>query len=170
MQDAEKWARQTEVELDKNTYSNTTLAEKTTFKDLIKRYILEVTPTMPSSKKDTIRLQAIARKPISQTNMLALTPLQIAAYKDERLKEVSSGTVIRELCYFSSIINHARREWGININNLVSLVRKPPQPKGKTYSILASKFIFNGTDNEIILERHLKAQKKSTPAGGTMPV
>ncbi len=32
LQDAEKWARQTEVELDKNTYSNTTLAEKTTFK------------------------------------------------------------------------------------------------------------------------------------------
>lgn len=27
--------------------------------------------------------------------------------------------------------------------------------------VLASKFIFNGTDNEIILERHLKAQKKS---------
>lgn len=34
LQDAEKWARQTEVELDKNSYSNTTLAEKTIFKDL----------------------------------------------------------------------------------------------------------------------------------------
>jgi integrase len=132
LQDAEKWARQTEVELDKNAYSNTSLAEKTTFKDLIKRYILEVTPTMRSSKEDTIRLKAIARKPISQMNMLALTPLKIAAYRDERLKEISSGTVIRELCYFSSIINHARREWGINSSNPVNLVRKPPQPKGRS--------------------------------------
>lgn len=131
-QDAEKWARQTEIELDKNTYCNTSLAEKTTFKELIERYIQEVTPTMRSSKEDMIRLKAIARKPISQTNMLALTPLKIATYRDERLKEVSSGTVIRELCYFSSIINHGRREWGINIQNPVSLVRKPAQPKGRS--------------------------------------
>ena len=38
LQDAEKWARQTEVELDKNTYCNTTLAEKTTFKRSSMRY------------------------------------------------------------------------------------------------------------------------------------
>lgn len=152
LQDAEKWARQTEVELDKNTYSNTTLAEKTTFKDLIERYIREVTPTMRSSKEDTIRLKAIARKPISQTNMLALTPLKIAAYRDERLKEVSSGTVIRELCYFSSIINHARREWGINISNPVSLVRKPTQPKGRSR-------LLSEAEKRRILETFSKAPK-----------
>ena len=118
LQDAEKWARQTEVELDKNTYCNTTLAEKTTFKELIERYIGEVTPTMRSASEDSIRLRAISRRPISQTNMLALTTSKIAAYRDERLKEVSPGTVIRELCYFSSIINHARREWGITSRTL----------------------------------------------------
>lgn len=132
LQDAEKWARQTEVELDKNSYCNTTLAEKTTFKELIERYIREITPTMRSCKDDTIRLKAILRNPIGHTNMLALTPQKIATYRDERLKEVSAGTVIRELCYFSSIINHARREWGINIQNPVSLVRKPAQPKGRS--------------------------------------
>ena len=131
LQDAEKWARSVEVDLDKNSYSNTNLAEKTTFKELIERYMHEVTPSMRSEGEDLIRLKAMARRPICQTNMLALTPSKIADYRDERLKQVSSGTVIRELSYFSSIINHARREWGINISNPVLLVRKPPSPKGR---------------------------------------
>jgi integrase len=132
LQDAEKWARSIEVDLDKNIYNNTNLAEKTTLKDLIERYTREVTPSMRGASEDLIRLKAIARRPISQTNMLVVTPSKIAEYRDERLKQVSSGTVIRELCYFSSIINHARREWGINIINPVTLVRKPPSPKGRT--------------------------------------
>jgi integrase len=132
LQDAEKWARSVEVDLDKNSYSNTNLAEKTTFKELIERYMREVSPNMRREYEDLIRLSAIARRPISQLNMLALTPSKIAAYRDERLKQVSSGTVIRELSYLSSIINHARREWGINIANPVNLVKKPPTPKGRT--------------------------------------
>lgn len=132
LQDAEKWARSVEVELDKNTYTNTNLAEKTTFKELIERYMREVTPSMRNKCEDLIRLNAIARKPIGQFNMLALTPSRIAEYRDVRLKQVSSGTVIRELSYLSSIINHARREWGINITNPVNLVRKPQSPKGRT--------------------------------------
>ena len=132
LQDAEKWSRSIEVDLDKNTYSNTNLAEKTTFKELIQRYMREVTPSMRSVNEDLIRLNAIARRPIGQLNMLALTPSKIAEYRDERLKQVSAGTMIRELGYFSSIINHARREWGINITNPVNLVRKPSSPKGRT--------------------------------------
>ena len=132
MQDAEKWARSIEVDLDKNTYTNTNLAEKTTFKEIIERYMREVTPSMRSEELDLIKLSALSRKPISQLNMLALTPSKVAEYRDERLKKVSAGTVIRDLCYFSSIINHARREWGINISNPVALVKKPASPKGRS--------------------------------------
>jgi len=45
----------------------------------------------------------------------------VAEFRDQRLKLVSGGTVIRELAYISSIINHARREWSINIDNPVRL-------------------------------------------------
>jgi integrase len=130
-QDAEKWARQVETEIDKGFYSNQVLADKVLFKELIERYIHEVTPTTRSVREDSFRLKAIARHPIARLKMTALTPIKIAEYRDERLKLVSSGTVIRELSYFSSIINHARREWGININNPIPLVRKPNSPKGR---------------------------------------
>jgi integrase len=130
-EDAERWARSVEVEWDRGTYANTHQAQKTTFGELIERYLREVTPTMRGAKADTIRLKAILRKPIAKVNTVALNSARIAKYRDERLQEVGTGTVIRELAYFSSIINHARREWGINIANPVLLVRKPPSPQGR---------------------------------------
>ena len=42
-QDAERWARQIESEIDRGTYTNTALAERTLFRDIIERYIQEVT-------------------------------------------------------------------------------------------------------------------------------
>ena len=91
----------------------------------------EVLPSMKGAPEDSIRLRAICRRPICKNSIAALTPAKIAAYRDLRLTEVAPGTVVRELAYLSSIINHGRREWGINANNPVALVRKPTQPKGR---------------------------------------
>ena len=82
-------------------------------------------------KEDGFRLNALARHWIGDLTMSALTPSKVAIYRDERLKLVSNGAVIRELSYFSSIINHARREWGINMTNPIPYVKKPPTPQGR---------------------------------------
>jgi integrase len=130
--DAEKWAKQVEVELDKGSFVNHALAERTTFKEVIERYIIEVLPTMRGGNADLIRLKALARRSIAKLNMVALTPQRLAQFRDERLKEIAPATVIRELAYVSSIINYARREWGINVNNPVALVAKPKNPQGRS--------------------------------------
>jgi integrase len=106
-------------------------AQRTTLGDLIERYLVEVTPTLKGVKEDTIRLRALMRHSMCSYALVALTPTSIAKYRDERLQKVSSGTVIRELAYISAVINHARREWSINIENPVSRVRKPSAPVGR---------------------------------------
>lgn len=130
--DAIKWATKIEAEMDRGSYINTSLAERTTFSELILRYLQEVTPKTKSAKEDGFRLRALARKPIAKYSMIALTPSRIAEYRDVRLREVTAGTVIRELAYFSCVINHARREWGINIDNPIPLIRKPETPPSRT--------------------------------------
>ena len=130
-EDAQRWARQIEAEIDKGSYTNIALAERTLFKDVIERYVQEVTLKTRSMKEDTYRLRALARHPIANLRMTALTPIKVAEYRDERLMLVSNGAVIRELSYFSSIINHARREWGINMVNPIPLVKKPTSPQGR---------------------------------------
>jgi integrase len=130
-EDAERWARSVEVEWDRGTYTNIHQAQKTTFGELIERYLREVTPLMRGAGADTIRLKAIMRRPIAKENMATLTSSKIAKYRDQRLQEIKPSTVVRELAYFSSIINHARREWGLNTPNPVLGVRKPAQPQGR---------------------------------------
>jgi integrase len=129
--DAERWAKQVEVDMQKGSYTNLVLAERTTLSELIDRYIEEVIPTMRGALEDRFRLKALQRRTLSKLSMTALTPAKIAEYRDQRLTQVSSGTVIRELAYISSIINQARREWGINIDNPIRLVRKPQSPQGR---------------------------------------
>ena len=66
--DAERWAKQVEVEIQKGSYNNLVLAERTTFAEIIERYIGEVLPTMRGGKADYIRLKALARRPIAKPN------------------------------------------------------------------------------------------------------
>ena len=145
-QDAERWARQVEADIDKGSYINVALAERTPFKDIIERFIQEVTLQTRSMKEDRYRLGAMMRHWIGSLTMIQLTPAKVAQYRDERLKKVSAGAVIRELAYISSIINHSRREWGINMTNPVPFVKKPPSPQGR-----------NRTLNNDELERLFKA-------------
>jgi integrase len=130
--DAEKWARLLESEIDRGQFVSINEAQQTTLGDLIARYLKEVTPSMKGATDDAIRLKAIMRKPIAQWSMSNLSAARIAAYRDDRLKEVNAGTVIRELAYLSAIINHARREWGINVPNPVQMVRKPQSPQARS--------------------------------------
>ena len=130
--DAEKWARALESEIDKGQFVSVNEAQRTTMGDVIARYLAEVTPTMKGAAEDTIRLKAMMRRPIARWSMANLSAARIAAFRDERLKEVSAGTVIRELAYLSAIINHARREWGINVPNPVQMVRKPQSPQARS--------------------------------------
>ena len=131
LQEAHKWARSVEIEIDRGTYVDTSNAQKTTMAELIERYIEDVLPRMKGEIEDRIRLNAIKKHPACKIRVSNLTPTVMGKYRDDRLTKVSAGTVIRELAYLSSIINHARREWGINIDNPIRMVRKPQSPQGR---------------------------------------
>lgn len=130
-QDAERWARSIESEMDKGSYVSRDAAESTTLKEVLEQYIVDVLPIKRGGLEDAIRLRAMSRTKIAKFSMGALSPTAIGNYRDERLKQVKPATVIRELAYLSAIINHARREWGINIANPVPLVRKPSATQGR---------------------------------------
>ncbi len=130
--EAERWARQTEARIDQGSFEDQRSDKSTTLSDLVERFVAEVTPLMKSAEADTIRLKALQRNPVCQLPVRELTPARIAEFRDRRLKVVAAGTVIRELAYLSSIINHARREWGIKADNPVRLVRKPATPQGRS--------------------------------------
>ena len=130
-QDAEKWARSLEIEIDRGTYINKSYAEKTQFKEILQKYLNDVAPQMRSADSQAIRVRKLMKHPIAEVNMAQLSPKHIADYRDERLKVNKPNTVIRELAILSSIINHARREWALNITNPVTMIKKPSSSQGR---------------------------------------
>jgi hypothetical protein len=130
--EAEMWARAIESEMDRGLYVDRTEAEKNLLSDLIDRYLREVTPSKRGAGPEESRLRALQRRPIAQIKMAALSSAHIASYRDERLKQVSAGTVNKELNHLAHVIETGRREWGIQLpENPVRMVRRPSPPKAR---------------------------------------
>ena len=129
--EAERWARSVEGEMDRGEFADQREVARTTLADLVRRYMAEVTPSKRGARDEVIRLNAMLRNRICGLSLANLAPQEVARYRDERLQVCGAATVIRDLAVLSSIVNHARREWGIRIQNPVTLVRKPSAPAGR---------------------------------------
>ena len=132
-QDAERWARATEAAMDRGAFLDRTLAEQTTFGEVLRRYASEVTPTKRGAETELRRLTAMQRHRMARLSMAALRPQDIADYRDLRLGAIQGSTVNREMQLLGAVVNHAMREWRIPVPfNPVEQVRKPHPGRGRS--------------------------------------
>ena len=118
--------------MDGGGYQSRCDADKMLLSDALLRYAEEVSPTKRGHLDEVIRVNALKRAKMAAYSMAKLSPAIVAGFRDERLRVVGAGAVIRDLSLLSSVINHARREWGVTVNNPCLLVKKPPTPAGRT--------------------------------------
>lgn len=55
----------------------------------------------------------------------------MATWRDQRLKSVSGSTTNRDLNLLSHVINVARKEWGIYIENPITMIRRPSENRSR---------------------------------------
>jgi len=128
--DAERWARQQERLMDAGDWIDRSEAQLTTLRELLDRYGVEVSTSKRGVKAELNRLDHFKRSILAKYSAAAITGQLIAGWRDSRLKQVSTGTVLRELQLLGHVFTVAVREWGIALQgNPVSLVRKPPAGK-----------------------------------------
>lgn len=127
--DAERFARQTEADMDKGVFVSLDEAHSVTLSDLIDRFRREFAPRYKGRHVETILRMLEDR--LGKLSPAALTATKIAAYRDGRLADgVSGETVRKELALLSKLIKTAMREWGIALpGNPVANVSKPPPSK-----------------------------------------
>lgn len=130
--EAQKWARHMETSMDTGAYRSRSSVDKALLSDVLQRYADEISPTKRGYLDEVIRIKALKRSKMAAYSLEKLTPAVVANFRDERLGSVKAGAVIRDLSLLSSVINHARREWGATIENPCLLVKKPPAPAGRT--------------------------------------
>lgn len=128
-QDAKDWGARKEYEI----LNGEKIAAKLRLGDLFDRYAREVSTTKRGERWEVVRLNKLGRDIISQVRLEDLAASNFADWRDRRLKEVAPASVIREMQLMSSVLNVARREWGLIGANPLSDVRKPkkPQPRDR---------------------------------------
>jgi hypothetical protein len=72
-------------------------APETTLGALLERYRDTITPTKRGASSESYRLSRMIAAPMALLTLGQVQPAHIAAYRDERLREVKPGTVRREL-------------------------------------------------------------------------
>lgn len=145
-EDAEKWIRASERELETSGFIDRREAEKNSFAEILHRYRLEVTPSKKSAEIEAIKIEVILRDAmLPKLKMSAITSTAIAAWRDRRLKVVSGATVNREIDIISSVLNHARREWGIHVENPIPYVKRPDKARARDrrFSVVEERYLLD---------------------------
>jgi hypothetical protein len=138
--DAERWARQTEAELEATALGvDPRVLDRITVRDLLDRYRSEVTSLRKrGAASENKRLDGFLRLSWAALSLSRATPQVFSKYRDEPPAGiVSPGTVIRDLGLLRAIFEVARLEWDIPLpENPVARVRKPRAPDARERRLL----------------------------------
>jgi len=117
--EAAEWAAKTEALI----LSSTSGVTKRPFRELLIRYVDEVSPQKRSGRWDREFISRALRHPIA--DVVGIDETDAAAYRDDRLKKVQGITVSHELATLSHVCNVAIKEWKWLEKNPFSNIRKP---------------------------------------------
>lgn len=130
---AKAWARSIETEMDKAHYREPGEGMRVTVQSFLEKFRDSVSPSRKGGKWEQTRLNNLIKTAdFVKRRLDQLQPEDIRAWRDERLKTVSSASVNRELNLISGVFTHAIKEWGAPLKeNPVHLVKRPPAGKAR---------------------------------------
>jgi len=128
--DGEAWARITEVDIERNEFTLKTKKATETLGDIFDQYNKEVAP-LHRSPTTGFMITSLKSK-LGSMKVDEFNARDLAVWRDKRLKEVKASSVLRELNTLSAVLNHARKEWCIQINNPVADIKRPAASASRT--------------------------------------
>jgi integrase len=127
--EAQAWAMQLEAELAGERRGE--IPDKT-FGDLLRRYVQDITPSKRGGDKEALRIGRCLERDIAAVKLRDLDERHVAEWRDARLKEVMSSSVLREWTTLSNACSIAVREWRWLRSNPFTVARRPAgQPPRK---------------------------------------
>ncbi len=141
--DAVAWASVQESEFERGVWKDRSVAESTTLRSILEKYLSVVVPQKRGAATETARINTLIRDSMSSVRLASLTGAMLARWRDERLQAGAKGsTVNRELNLLSSVFNWARRDLGIAFENPVQDISRPPQPKHRERRLLEGELAY----------------------------
>lgn len=135
--EAEIWAAQMEADIGRGRFIDARESERTTLRECLARYQREISPLKKGHQKEVSVINRWLRSPLADRTMASIRGMDLAAYRDARLQQVSAHTVSNELILLSHLFTIARKEWGMeSLVNPVTLIRRPRRPPARTRRLL----------------------------------
>jgi integrase len=124
---AESKAKEIEEQLSKGDTGRT-------FAAAAQKYLLEEMPKKRGCQRETFRLKAIAEH-FGTKRLAEIDTPEIAEWRDKRIKEVSTWSVLRERTIIQSMFRVAREEWKWMRHDPFNGVKFPenPDPRGQRW-------------------------------------
>lgn len=122
--EAEAWAKAQEAEMDRGTWLDGSIAHRTTLAEILTDYANAV--AAPRGCPAELGRLARFKEDLGAYRLSALSPGVLLAWRDNRLKAVSPGTVAREMGLLGGVLSWARKERLIPLpQNPVSAISAP---------------------------------------------
>ncbi len=141
--DAVKWARTIEATIDIGQEPpEASIMARTKFRQLLARYLAEVTPQKRSQRMETSRINRLLKHEMAEMALDKLTSGVFASFRDQRLKKVGPQTVRHDLNLLAHIIKTAMIDWDFPFKeNPLDRLRKPAIPSGRIRRVSAEELI-----------------------------
>jgi integrase len=131
-EDANKWARDVEVKIEKGLYEDLSQANTITLSELMQTYYRDVTVTKLGHSQEKYKIDKLCRQPIAKLKLSKLTPLQIRKFQDQCLLIYNPSTTNKYITLISVAIKHARQMLGVYLpNNPCDFVKRLKEPEFK---------------------------------------
>lgn len=161
--DARAWSTVIESEIERGVFLDRTEAEKNTLGDLFQRYLTEISSHKKGHDSERYRLISLQRDSIAKIKVAGLSGKLMAEWRDRRLNEVSGSTTNRDLNLISHVINVARKEWGIHVENPIAMIRRPPENRAR------NRRLASGEEEKLLaeLEETTRSERGTYEQGGS---
>jgi len=125
-EDAKEFADITEGRISGQEYVDKTKEQRSTLKQLLQRYLEEVTPTKKGARQEANRLNAWMAEDMATWSLLAISSTDIADWRKAREKEGKApSTISNAMNLLSAVYRVAISEWGYRVENPVRGVARP---------------------------------------------
>lgn len=127
-QDAERWARSIEIEMDQGAFIADREEQSTSLREALERYLKEQTPTKRSAHNESRRLKQLIRTlPFVGKPLVAVRSADLSSFIERRREGGAKEATIRlDIALLSHVYTVARLDWGMEaLRNPCTKIRKP---------------------------------------------
>lgn len=125
--DAERWAKETEIAMERGLFFDRAASERTTVAELVEKYREEVLPTKRGNHFGSC-LDVIEAE-FGESAVARINSQAVARWRDKMTKAgFAASTIRKRLAVLSKLLDLGHTEWGVSLpENPVKTVKKPPE-------------------------------------------